>query len=267
MEQTLQLLNRPGWEAAYEFALRLSAAGAQAQPPRLLLVGEPGTGKTTVTPLLAQVMQRSGILARTDMEVITPLELSSRFGDIRRILTDAADRAEGGTLLLDNGFLLLDRPELQQQVLRTLTELSCDPERRFCLMLTGYPDRAAIPEQLDPGFARKLVTLQLQPLNEDQLYDLFAQQLAEEGLAIEADCEALLREFFRRQSQNGSAFGSARCALLPAQQCIAHHFRNESAGPVLRAEDLPPRLRGEKEKGLIPSSLEFLKKITEETES
>ena len=109
---TLEQLNRPGWEAAYEAVYRAVNAVASAGRDRLLipnfiLLGNPGTGKTSIGMLIGQILREEGILKSGHTVMVSECQLTSTYvAGVPKATMEQVDKAEEGVLFIDEAHAL-----------------------------------------------------------------------------------------------------------------------------------------------------------------
>lgn len=127
--------------------------------PNFVLTGNPGTGKTEIGTLLADILYSEHILPTSKFKKVGKAELtSSLVAGIPRAVMQCADEAEGGVLLIDEAPQIADKDGglnnegSGPEVIQTLNRIMTDPTRHICVVLTGYKEGMEKLFAIDPGF-------------------------------------------------------------------------------------------------------------------
>lgn len=111
-----------------------------------LIMGAPGTGKTTVAKIIGKIYQSLGILSRSG-----PFKIAYRDDFIAEFLGQTAIKTRkllksclGGVLFIDEVYSLAprrsDRDSFSKEALDTLTAFLSEHKNDFCCIAAGYED-------------------------------------------------------------------------------------------------------------------------------
>jgi Cdc6-like AAA superfamily ATPase len=128
------------------------------QSRHLIFTGNPGTGKTTVARLLAQIYRTLGVVERGHLVESDRAALVAGFvGQTAKRVVDAFDRADQGVLLIDEAYSLARGGEndFGREAIDTMVKLVEDRRDRLVVILAGYPGEMAALVETNPGMASR----------------------------------------------------------------------------------------------------------------
>ncbi|MBQ7443976.1 MAG: AAA family ATPase [Bacteroidaceae bacterium] len=222
----------------------------------IILTGNPGTGKTTITRTLGQVLQSVGLLPTSKVIECDRSTLVGKYmGETPRLVNSYVERAMGGILFIDEAYTLSqDNDQYGREAIETLMKRMEDDAGKFVVVAAGY--RQPMQQFLDtnPGLASRFnYRLHINDYTAPELVRIFELMVSKKNYELTPEAQTAMYTCIRNMyDHRQSNFGNARAIRNLFAQTIQNlsvrvaempeHERNADAFRIIRPEDFPTSL-------------------------
>jgi ATPase family associated with various cellular activities (AAA)/AAA lid domain len=183
----------------------------------MVFVGKPGTGKTTVARLLAEIYRDFGLLTRGHLVEVDRAGLVAGYVGQTAIKTrDAIESALDGLLFVDEAYTLAAGSEADfgREAINILLKAMEDKRDRLAVVVAGYPDRMATFLDSNPGLASRFNRkIEFEDHSPADLLAIFESFASDGGFVLSQDARTGAEELFASSYENrNQTFGNGRFA-------------------------------------------------------
>lgn len=204
-----------------------------------VLVGNPGTGKTTVARILTKIYKALGMLERghvveTDRQGL----VAGYMGQTAIKTAEKVEESMGGVLFIDEAYALTARigpnGDFGDEAIQTLLKRMEDHRGQFFVFVAGYPDNMEQFLKANPGLNSRFdKVLKFEDYEPEDLSQIAHIMLAEQNLVPTPEAEAHLKAYLSFVYEyRDKYFGNARTVRGIVQEAVKNQHLRLAALPV-----------------------------------
>lgn len=232
-----------------------AAAGLPVLPMsyHCVFTGNPGTGKTSVARIVAEIYKDLGVLRKGHLVECDRSSLVAGYVGQTAIKTnEIIDKALDGVLFIDEAYTLVkDGDSFGQEAVDTLLKRMEDDRKRLVVIVAGYTNEMKNFIESNPGLKSRFNRyIEFEDYTEDELVELFKKLAEEQKFVLSEGFEEQLRLTLRSiLSENTATFGNGRGvrnlfekAVLKQANRLAMVDNDNADMQLLMPEDLPEKV-------------------------
>lgn len=209
----------------------------------MVFSGNPGTGKTTVARLVAQIYKDIGVLSKGHLVEASAKDLIAGYVGQTAIKTsELIKKAYGGILFIDEAYAIMDKSgqgfgqEAIDTLLKEMEDLRCD----FAVIIAGYDDLMESFVLSNPGLKSRFNKfIHFEDYTEAELLEIFHSLCTNNAYKVDSEAEKLIGDYFATVcSQHGEDFANGRTARNLFEKIIAKQASRIANGTDQSAEAL-----------------------------
>lgn len=217
----------------------------------MVFTGNPGTGKTTVARIIADIYSALGIISKGQLVEVSRGDLVGEYvGHTAKKTGDVIDSAMGGVLFVDEAYSLVkEGNDFGQEAIDTILLAMENHRDDLVVIVAGYPDLMRGFIDSNPGLKSRFTHyIEFEDYDGEELYKIFISLCVGDKYVLEPETEERLKEYFKRYYETRDKnFGNARDVRNHFNEAVSSQCSRiaEIDDPtyedmtLLRAEDMP----------------------------
>ena len=189
--------------------------GPDAKPrikDHYIFTGNPGTGKTTIARIFADILGATGVLPKGQYVEVAAKDLISEYvGGTERNVQDYVDRAMGGVLFIDEAYGFNDG-QFGKAGIDKLVPILENKKGEFVCIAAGYRDDMKEFLKMNTGLPSRFnKQIEFPDYNAKELELIFLSMAKKKGFHLDQEASDKLHiEFENLYNRRGDTFGNAR---------------------------------------------------------
>ena len=168
----------------------------------MIFTGNPGTAKTTVARLFAQIMKDNKVLPKGRLIEVGRKDLVGKYvGWTAKLVEKAFYDARGSVLFIDEAYSLCEDRDgmFGDEAINTIVQMMENQRDDTIVIFAGYPDKMQAFLDKNPGLRSRIAFhVNFDDYNEDELVEILKLIASDNDVGLSAEVDAKVRDILSR---------------------------------------------------------------------
>lgn len=196
----------------------------------MIFIGNPGTGKTTVARIFAEILYNLGYIKNNKLIEVTGKDLIGEYvGQTSNKTAKVLENALDGLLFIDEAYTLMNQAgnngNYSQDAISTITKYMTDYEGRITIIFAGYKEEMKEFLELNSGLISRVgQTIEFGDYSEEELLTIFNKEVEKAEFEIEEQVEEAILKIIKENIKTRN-FGNARFVINVFKKTLMQHAK------------------------------------------
>lgn len=196
----------------------------------MIFIGNPGTGKTTVARIFAEILYNLGYIKNNKLIEVTGKDLIGEYvGQTSNKTAKVLENALDGLLFIDEAYTLMNQAgnngNYSQDAISTITKYMTDYEGRITIIFAGYKEEMKEFLELNSGLISRVgETIEFGDYSEEELLTIFKKEVEKSEFAIDKNAEEAILSIIKENIKTKN-FGNARFVINVFKKTLMQHAK------------------------------------------
>ena len=194
----------------------------------MVFLGNPGTGKTTVARLLAEIFYNLKYIKYNKLVEVSAKDLIGEYvGQTGPKTNEVINKAMGGVLFIDEAYTLYSKNNsYNEEAIATLIKAMEDHRNEFIVIFAGYTKEMTPFLNSNSGIKSRIgYTFEFPDYTSAELLEIFKLFVKKSNFKIEDKALIKAKNIFEKHLHDDN-FGNARFARNLYEKCVINHATN-----------------------------------------
>ncbi len=196
----------------------------------MVFLGNPGTGKTTVARMIADILYNLGYIKQNKLLEVTSRDLVAEYvGQTAFKTMDVVNKAMGGILFIDEAYTLATKNNdnsYNGECIATLIKAMEDYRDNLVVIFAGYTKEMQDFLDSNSGIVSRIgYTFEFEDYTNEELIQIFKNMVVKSGFVLDDDAIEVVNKLID-ENRGTKNFGNARFIRNVYEKAIINHARN-----------------------------------------